>query len=266
MKKETTELELIPPPNQATFDATAKTYNPSAETAVARRSEQSLAVAQPHQELNLQSIADRILTGDLTSEKMALIKDLVAMDAERKFTVAFNALQADLPTIVASSVIPNRGKYERFEDVMHQIAPFLTKHGFTVSFSQDVEETRIIETCHLSHIGGHSRKSSFAVRVARADSETQSDVKAATTAKRKALQDALNIVIRQDCLNEEQDASLEGGNISAEKADELERRVALLNQPHDKFLKWLQVKSYAEIPVGKYAIADEFLSKKERGQ
>lgn len=257
MKNTTQEPELLPAERQTHYDATVK-------TAVAVREAQPLAVAAPTQELNLQTIAERILTGELTSEKMALIKDLVGMDAERKFTVAFNALQADLPTIVATTEIKNRGKYARFEDVMHQIAPFLTRHGFTVSFSQDVGEKRIIETCHLSHIGGHSRKSSFAVRVAQADSETQSDVKAATTAKRKALQDALNIVIRQDCLNEEEDASLEGGNISAEKADELERRVALLNQPHDKFLKWLQVKSYAEIPAGKYAIADEFLTKKER--
>lgn len=256
--KHTQEPELLPAENQAHYDVNAK--------ALAVRQEQSLAVASHAPELNLQSIADRILTGELTSEKMEMIKGLVAMDAERKFTVAFNALQADLPTIVATTEIKNRGKYARFEDVMHQIAPMLTKHGFTVSFSQDVGDKRIIETCHLSHIGGHSRKSSFAVRFAQADSETQSDVKAATTAKRKALQDALNIVIRQDCLNEEEDASLEGGSITQAQADELERRVALLNQSHEKFLKWLQVKSYAEIPTGKFAIADEFLTKREQGK
>lgn len=258
MKKTTEEMELLPVANQPTYQQ---------PTQMAVREAQPLSVAPVPQELNLQSIADRILSGDLTNEKLTMIKDLVAMDAERKFAVAFNAMQAELPVIVASSVIPNRGRYERFEDVMRQIQPFLTKHGFTVSFSNDFRDGRIIETCTLKHIGGHSQSNNFAVRVSgKADSETQADCKAATTAKRNSLLNALNIVIRQDCLSSDNDASIEGGNITESQADELERRVALLNQSHPAFLKWLQVAKYADIPSGKYQMADDFLKKKEQGR
>lgn len=257
-----TEQELLPAERQHHYDASAK-------TAVALRAEQPLAVANAPQELNLQTIADRILTGELTSEKLAMIKDLVAMDSERKFSAAFSAMQAELPIIVASTPVKNRGSYEKFEDVMRQVQPCLDKHGFSVSFSQDFNDTRIIETCHLSHIGGHSRKSSFAVRVARADSETQSDVKAATTAKRKALQDALNIVIRQDCLNEEYDATLEGDPnafVTAAQADELERRAKMTDSKIPQFLEFAGAKKFSEIPANRYEELDRILRGKERGR
>lgn len=252
--KRTQEAELITE-NQPTYQASALVVQP----------QQPLDVARPSAELNLQSIADRILSGDLTSEKLTMIKDLVAMDAERKFAASFSMLQSELPTIVASSVIPNRGKYEKFEDIMRQIQPVLNKHGFSVSFSQEVGENRITELCHLSHIGGHSRTSKFTCRVARADSETQSDVKAATTAKRKALQDALNIVIRQDCLNDEDDPRNEGGgNVTRDKAEELERRVAETNSDKVAFLKLAGADSYATILASKYDMLDSMLRKKEQ--
>ncbi len=147
-------------------------------------------------------------------------------NAEKQFAQAFVALQSD---IVAKTVIPNRGRYERFEDIMSVVGPLLGKHGFTVSFSNDFKENRILETCQLTHIGGHTRTNSFAVRTGgRSDSDTQADCKAATTAKRNALLNALNIVIRQDILSEEHDASIEGDPnalITELEADELERRV-----------------------------------------
>jgi hypothetical protein len=225
---------------------------------------QPLPVAQPAQTLSIEEVFRAVIEKQISPDNVAVMRELLSMSAQQRFASAFVALQGDMPTIVAETVIPNRGKYARFEDVMAQIAPALKRHGFTVSFSQAQETGRVTETCHLTHEGGHTRSSSFAVRVAgKADSETQADVKAATTAKRKALQDALNIVIRQDCLSEEHDAALEGGHVTEAQAFELERRVALLNQDHSKFLKWLGAKSYAEISAAKYAMADNFLASKE---
>lgn len=240
-----------------------------ADNALAFPEKQGELTAPANQNINLAAIAKHVMTGDLTPEKLGMLKELVAMDAARQFTAAFNALQAEMPTIVASTPIQNRGKYEKFEDVMRQIAPLLTKHGFTVSFNQDFEQTRVIETCHLSHVGGHSRSSSFAVRVSKADSETQSDVKAATTAKRKALQDALNIVIRQDVLNEENDAGLEGDPnafVTAEQADELEGRTKMTNSNIPAFLNLAGAKKFAEIPANRYAELDGLLRRKEQGR
>jgi hypothetical protein len=208
----------------------------------------------------------------VTSENMAVVEKMMDLferqqkfDAEKEFNRSFVALQADLPIIVATSVIPNRGKYERFEDVMRVVGPLLVKHGFTVSFSMDFRDGRILETCTLKHVAGHSQSNSFAVRPGRADSDTQADCKAATTAKRNALLNCLNIVIRQDALlNEDQDASLEGATISPDKVAYLRERVAETNSDPVKFLALAGVSKFEDIRTGSYDVLVRALAAKSR--
>lgn len=226
-----------------------------------------VATVQQSEPLSIGKVFQAILTSNISKENLEVAKQLLAMDAERQFSVAFVQLQAEMPEIVAESVIPNRGKYAKFENVMHQILPFLKKHGFTVSFSQVLETGRVVETCHLTHAGGFTRSSSFAVRVSgKADSETQADTKASTTAKRKALQDALNIVIHQCVLNDEDDASLEGGPVTPEQAAELEHRAKMVNADIVKFLAYAGAPTFAQIPSSKYEILSTFLARKEQGK
>ena len=226
-----------------------------------------VAVREPETGLSIEQAFQAVTSGTVKAEHIAVMKELLAMDAERKFNAAFVALQADMPVIVATSVIPNRGKYERFEDIMRQIGPLLTKHGFTVSFSQDFKENRILEICTLSHAAGHSRSNSFAVRAGgRADSDTQADCKASTTAKRNALCNALNIVIRQDCLSTEEDVTIEGAFVTDEVAFELERRVKETNSDVAAFLKFAGAKKFSEIAASRYDDLDAMLTRKEKVQ
>lgn len=223
---------------------------------------QELPVAQ-HSGMTIEQVFNAVLEKNINAEQIGVMKQLLAMDAERKFAVAFVALQAELPVIVASTVIPNRGKYEKFEDVMRVVGPALQKNGFTVSFSMDFKENRILETCHLKHIGGHTQSNSFAVRTRKADSDTQADCMAATTAKRNALLNALNIVIRQDCMADESDVGNEGGYITKEQAFELERRVAETNSDRAAFLRFAGADKFSEISASRYAELDASLKKKE---
>ena len=75
---------------------------------------------------------------------------------------------------------------------------------------------------------------------------------------------ALNVTIQQDCLNEENDAGLEGGPITLEQAFELERRVKETNSNVAAFLKFAGAASFKDIPSGKYLILDDFLRQKEQ--
>ena len=216
-----------------------------------------------------------IVKGGITAENVTVFEKALDIcyrmeqrNAEKDFATAFVALQSEIPIITAKSIIPNRGKYEKFEDLMRVVGPILHKHGFTVSFSMDFKENRIVETCHLKHVGGHSQSNSFAVRSGRADSDTQADCKAATTAKRNALCNALNLVIQQDCLNEENDAGIEGdpnAKVTPEQADELERRVQMSNSNVPAFLKFAGVSKFSDIPARKYNDLDLMLRRKEGG-
>lgn len=199
-------------------------------------------------------------------ERMMDLKERMdAKAAELAFNRAFVSLQQDIPVIVASSEIPSRGKYERFEDVMRVVGPLLTKHGFSVSFAMTAEVNRITETCHLRHRDGHSSVNAFSVRVGgRADSETQADCKAATTAKRNALLNCLNIVIRQDVYQNEDgdDARIEGAPISFEQAQTLRELVKDTASNEAAFLAYAGAKTYEEIGSAKYDLLFRSLNAK----
>lgn len=213
----------------------------------------------------IQAIIDRGITSDSVGVMERLVElheKMEARNAEKEFNAAFVALQKDLPVIVASTVIPNRGKYERFEDVMHVVGPLLVKHGFSISFTMDFKENRVLETCHLRHIAGHSQSNSFAVRTGKADTETQSDCKAATTAKRNALLNCLNIVIRQDVMqDEENDASLEGKRVSFEQAQYLREQVKETRSDEESFLSFAGAADYDQILASRY---DQLVAALER--
>ncbi len=218
------------------------------------------------------TMLEAVVAGGVTSENVAAIEKLADLyermqtkRSEQAFAASFSALQAELPVIVASTPIPNRGKYERFEDVMRVVSPLLAKHGFSISFSMDSKDGRVVETCHLRHVGGHSQSNSFAVRVGRADTETQADCKAATTAKRNALLNALNIVIRQDAFtNEESDAAIEGEVIDSAKVQYLKEQVAETNSDAKKFLALAGVERFEDIRAGSYEVLVRALAAKAR--
>ncbi len=225
------------------------------------------------QEPSLGQMLGKFIESGITGQNIEAFERMLAMkermdtkDAEKQFNAAFVALQQDIPVIVASSVIPNRGKYERFEDVMRVVGPLLVKHGFSVSFSMDFRDNRILETCHLRHIAGHAQSNSFAVRAGgKADSDTQADCKAATTAKRNALLNCLNIVIRQDVMqNEDGDVSLDGSPISQDKIQYLREQVRETGSDEAKFLKLAGVDKYEDITSGTYGVLVRALAAKAK--
>lgn len=213
-----------------------------------------------------------VIAKGVTNENVAILEKMMDLyervqlkEAEKQFNASFCALQNELPVIVASSIIPNRGKYEKFEDVMRVVSPLLIKHGFSVSFTMDAKENRITETCHLRHIGGHSQSNSFSVRAGKADSETQADCKAATTAKRNALLNCLNIVVRQDALqSEDSDASIEGGYISWDQVAFLKEQVAATGGNEASFLALAGCDKFEEITTGRYPVLVNALAMKAK--
>lgn len=225
----------------------------------------------------LQAIIDKGVTG----ENVAAMKELVGLyermedrNAERAFAQAFTALQAELKAVQATRAVPNndgttRYKFAPFEEIMEQVRPSLEKHGFSVSFSTDYADNRLVKSCTLQHVGGHSRTNKFAVRIGSGPpkaSECQADGAASTYAKRFALCDSLNIQIDHDV-----DAAAEGAYVTEDQAFELHRRVVETNSNMGAFLKFCGVESarpcledFVRIPANRYAAADEMLSRKER--
>lgn len=216
---------------------------------------------------------DAVLRGGVTEANIAVVEKIMALhermqekEAEKAYAVAFVALQADMQVVKAVCAVPNndgtiRYKFAAFEDIMKEVGPKLKGHGFTVTFSTDFAEGRLIKLCTLQHVGGHSKTNKFAVRIGAGPpkaTECQADGAASTYAKRFALCDALNIQIDHDT-----DARAEGDAVTPDQAFELERRVAEINANKEAFLKFAGSKTFSEIPSANYRILDEFLRHKE---
>lgn len=238
------------------------------------------AVARPQP--TVADILHAVIERGVSSENVGAVEKIVALyermqdrDAEKAFAQGFVALQADTPKIKAVRAVPSndgtiRYKYAPYEEIMDQVRPLLQKHGFTVEFSTEFADGRIVKLCTLQHTGGHKRTNKFAVRIGSGPpraSESQADGAASTYAKRFALCDALNITIDSDS-----DAAAEGASITKEQADELQRRVAETNSNPVAFLKFCGVTTsnptfadWEKIPSSRYEAADEMLRRKERG-
>ena len=235
------------------------------QTALATVEAQAL---QPH-DPSIGEWMQQILTADISPEKVTVLKDLLRLGAEQKFNRAFTLLQSEMPAVQAMKPVPNkdgsvRYRFAPYPDIMRQIQPMLTKHGFSVRFSSTTDEKRVAMTCTLMHADGHSVSNEFSVRVGQGppgSSEAQADGSAASYAQRGALCDALNIVVRTD-----DDARLQGDNqtkVTPEQAFELERRVKELNRNVAAFLQLADAKTFEEILARRYDYLDEQLRRQE---
>lgn len=225
------------------------------------------------QQQSTSALISAVIQSGITAANVEVIERLCALkeredikNAERDFNVSFVALKQEIPVIIASSVIPNRGKYERYEDIMRVVGPLLLKHGFSESYSQSADDKRITVNCHLRHVSGHSMTTPFSVRLGgRADSDTQADCKASTTAKRNSLLLALGIVIRQDIFqSDEADSSIEGGFITREQAADLRLLCEETGSDVKKFLEFADAKTFEEIRDSRFADLLEKLNAKRK--
>lgn len=223
-----------------------------------------LSVESPVQSIGrlLQGVIEKGVTNDNASalEKIvALFERQQARDAEREFVQAFSQLQADMPAIQASKAVPDRNgnikfRFATYEEIMDAVRPLLLRHGFTLTFSMDFREGRIVQSCTLQHMGGHSRTNNFSVRIGSGPpgaSEAQADGAASTYAKRFALCAALNITIEQDT-DAQKDASLEGDYIAHDKVQYLRELVKETKSDEAKFLLFAQASKYEEIREAHY--------------
>ena len=156
--------------------------------------------------------------------------------------------------------------YLPYDEIMREVQPLAEQFGFSISFSTDFKDARIIQTCTLQHIAGHHRDYKAFVRAGAGPhgaTETQADGAAMTYAKRYSLCNALNIVVERD--TDGQDARNEGAPISFEQAETLRDLVKETGADEARFLAFAGAKTYAEIGSARYDACFSALQKKRKG-
>lgn len=227
----------------------------------------------PAQEPSVAMMLQGVIAQGVSADNVAALDRLCGLyermqdkNAERAFAVAFADLQSELPTVAATKPVPNkdgsiRYHFAPYEEIMGTLKPFLTAHGFSISFNSKVGDGRITVTCTLLHRGGHSRANDFAVRIGGGPpgaTETQADGAAKTYAKRGSLCDALNIVVDHD-----DDGRALGEPITQAEAEDLRSRCKAADVDEAAFLKYAQSTGFEAISRERLEDIEEMLLKKE---
>ena len=220
---------------------------------------------------------EAFLERGVTADNVAAFEKLIelhermeARNGEREFAKAFAALQAEMPIVEAKKPVHTKDgtlkyKFAPYEAIMEQVRPLIQRHGFTLSFSMDFKEGRIIQTCTLTHIGGHSRSNQFMARIGSGppgSSEAQADGAASTYAKRFALCNALNIVCEVD--TDGADARNEGKPITEDQAIYLREQVKETKSNEADFLRFAGSATYEAIGSARYPSLIAALEKKRK--
>lgn len=211
----------------------------------------------------------------ITAENVSAVKELAGLyehmqdrKAQQDFAKALFRVRKSTFSIEADKAVKDReGKvtftYASEREIMDKLDPILLQHGFTTLSGQTEEGGKITISITLIHEAGHQESRSYTVRTLQSNSmldPAKADAGAATLAWR-------HLVIKMFGLKshivESDDARLEGEKITPEQAEELERRVNLLNLNVSAFLKLAGAATFSEIRSEKYNNADAWLRKKE---
>jgi hypothetical protein len=218
---------------------------------------------------------DQAVDIDKMERLMGMVDRVREREARIAFDVALAAMQPELPVIEKRGRIAGESKrtgemlrqtFGRWEDIAPAIAPVLSKHGFGVRFEQEqvtdvtgAAKTRI--TCVLSH-GGHRERAHFDLPLDTTGSKNNVQAYGSTASygKRYSAMLALNIITR----DEDDDGSSAGSGelVNDEEMQELSALMTKAKANTELFLKYLQIKSLAELPKARLKAAKDALHEK----
>ncbi len=248
-----------------------------------------------HRQANAPALADETTAFLQTIERMAVnpavdIEKLKALMQMRKeflaekqriaFDAAFAEMQPELPTIdrngrivVFSKADREAGRtdgkpmqntpYALFEDISEVVRPVLAKHGFAISFRNEIAPDGKLRTiCILSHKEGHREQTSIDLQYDTSGSKNpvQSVGSSSAYGKRYTTIAILNIVSRAP-QERDDDGKIGGG--PARITDE--QHAALIDKIHEtgadeaKFMEFLKVEQLADLPAAKFSEAIDCL-------
>jgi hypothetical protein len=212
------------------------------------------------------ALMQQVIAAGITAESVGVMERLVALDRDMKkdaaaaeYARAFSALQNEMKSFKPTKAVPGKEpgsiKYHflPYEEIMREVRPLCEKHGLSISFSTDFAEGRIVQTCTIQHVSGHSKDYKAFVRAGAGPygaTESQADGAAMTYAKRYALCNALNILVERD--SDGLDARNEGSPITHEQAQTLKELCQEVGANVPAFLKYAGATKFEDIGSARY--------------
>lgn len=225
----------------------------------------------------IQAIERAALNPQVDIEKMerlfAMQKEIMARQAETAFNVALAAAQAEIPTIKGRKKNTQTNSfYADLVAVCDVAMPIVTRHGFSLSFSQGdcPIEGRIRVNCQCAHAGGHSRFyhwdapiDTVGIKGVQNKTQIHGEASSFSYAQRYLTKLAFNLRIE----GEDNDGNGQKRDqfITEKQAADLLAKITEVGANKEQFLKFLRVEKLSDLPTKQYAQALQALEDKARG-
>jgi len=98
---------------------------------------------------------------EIIERLLALHERAEASAARRAFDAAIAAAKAQIKPVVRNATGHNAKRYADFAAIAREVDPPLSEHGLSYRF-RTAQNERILVTCILSHVGGHSEETTLA--------------------------------------------------------------------------------------------------------
>ena len=242
-----------------------------------------LAVIEPQAIARCQPTAldllNSAISGGITSENVAVVKELIAMQREEmalqnkaKFNRDFFALKQEIAQsdFYADKAAKTDGgavayTYCSERELQSKLDPLLSRHGFAMLFGQRDEGEKTVAIITLVHREGHEETREYAVRSGgtnRMKDATAADTGATTSAWRHLVIKLFGLKSR---ISEMDDArNLGSGDcITTAEADLICGRVLKLKMHETDFLCWAGAPKYVKISVSKLPEIEALLARRE---
>ena len=225
-------------------------------------------IEQP-QETNLVSVIQQVALNpeadvDKLERMLAMQERWEANEARKAFYVAMSNFQMELPPIVKKKQGHNC-HYAPLCDITAIANPYLNKHGLSYRFEQAHENNEIYVTCVITHIDGHSERTTM--QGANDTSGGKSPIQAAGSTvqylMRYTIIGALGITTA-DNDSDGRVASQAADFLSDEQVAELETLLAEHKANREKFLGFFHLKELKDLPLSQFAKAKSMLNAKAK--
>lgn len=199
------------------------------------------------------------------SQLLDVQERILSKNAETEFNISLAEMQPSLPQVEKEGTGHN-SKYAKFEHIMEAIGPLLAKHGFSISYSTEMQDKQVIVTGKLSHRAGHSQSVSIPLPLDTSGNKQAIQAMGSTLSygRRYALGLLLNIVTKDE--DDDGKSASAGGFISHEQAVEIDLILRETKSDIPAFLKWIGADSVPEVTAKNYARAIAFLRKKQNAK
>ena len=194
--------------------------------------------------------------------------EIQAKNAEREFNVAMVAAQRATRQVTADAENKQtRSRYATYSALDRVLRPLYTDHGFSVSFGTEAAgEASITVIAYVSHQGGHTRMY-HATMPADGKGAKGGDVMTKTHATGAAMSYGMRYLLKMIfnvAIGEEDVDGNSTDTVDDGQASDLEALAEEVGADKRKFLDYMGVSSFAEIPVSKHKSAIAALEKKRK--